>query len=120
MNIGGEDIGLGGGTALRVNAIYHDADTPGRDHVETHRIGIAPSIAVGLGTSTRAILSYFRLQQDNVPDYGIPFVPTPTPARWPTFATSRRRSITTIITACWNATTTRRRPISPPSRSSMT
>ena len=57
VNIGGEEIGLGGGTALRVNALYHDADTPGRDHVETHRIGIAPSIALGLGTTTRAILS---------------------------------------------------------------
>jgi catecholate siderophore receptor len=78
VNIGGEEVGLGGGTALRVNALYHDADTPGRDHVETHRIGIAPSIAVGLGTSTRAILSYFRLQQDNVPDYGIPFIPATT------------------------------------------
>lgn len=75
VNVGGEDFGLGGGTALRVNAMYHKADTPGRDHVETERWGIAPSVAVGLGTSTRAILSYFRLQQDNVPDYGIPFVP---------------------------------------------
>jgi catecholate siderophore receptor len=74
VNIGGEEVGLGG-AALRVNALYHDADTPGRDHVETHRIGIAPSIAVGLGGSTRAILSYFRLEQDNVPDYGIPFIP---------------------------------------------
>lgn len=78
LNLGGETFGFGGGTALRVNALYHDADTPGRDHVETHRIGIAPSIAVGLGTDTRAILSYFRLQQDNVPDYGIPFIPATT------------------------------------------
>ena len=75
INLGGESVGLGGGTALRVNMLYHDADTPGRDHVETHRVGFAPSVAVGLGTSTRAILSYFRLQQDNQPDYGIPFVP---------------------------------------------
>ena len=75
INLGGESVGLGGGTALRVNMLYHDADTPGRDHVETHRIGFAPSVAVGLGTSTRAILSYFRLQQNNQPDYGIPFVP---------------------------------------------
>jgi catecholate siderophore receptor len=75
VNVSGEEIGLGGGTALRVNAMVHDADTPGRDFVETSRWGIAPSIAVGLGTSTRAILSYFRLEQDNLPDYGIPFVP---------------------------------------------
>jgi len=75
VNVGGDALGLGGGTALRVNLLYHDADTPGRDHVETKRWGIAPSIAVGLGTSTRAILSYFRLKGDNQPDYGIPFVP---------------------------------------------
>jgi catecholate siderophore receptor len=75
INLGGESVGLGGGTAVRVNMLYHDADSPGRDHVETHRVGFAPSVAVGLGTSTRAILSYFRLQQDNQPDYGIPFVP---------------------------------------------
>ena len=78
LNVGGEELGVGGGTALRVNALYHDADTPGRDHVETKRWGIAPSVAVGLGTDTRAILSYFRLQQDNVSDYGIPFIPNTT------------------------------------------
>ena len=76
INVGGETLGIGAGTALRVNLLYHDADTPGRDYVGSQRFGIAPSIAVGLGTSTRAILSYFRLQQDNQPDYGIPFVPT--------------------------------------------
>ena len=75
VNVGGESLGVGSGTALRLNLMYHDADTPGRDHVETKRWGIAPSIAVGLGTSTRAILSYFRLEGDNQPDYGIPFVP---------------------------------------------
>ncbi len=75
VNLGGDSIGLGGGTAVRVNLMHHDADTPGRDRVETKRTGFAPSVAVGLGTSTRAILSYIRLKQDNVPDYGIPFVP---------------------------------------------
>ena len=75
LNLDGRELGVGGGTALRLNLLYHDADTPGRDHVETQRIGLAPSIAVGLGTSTRAILSYVRMEQDNVPDYGIPFVP---------------------------------------------
>lgn len=76
LNIDGGDLGVGGaGAALRVNLLFHDADTPGRDYVETKRLGIAPSIAVGLGTSTRAILSYVWMKQDNVPDYGIPFVP---------------------------------------------
>ena len=74
MNLGGDSIGLGGGTAVRVNLMHHDADTPGRDYVETKRTGFAPSVAVGLGTPTRAILSYTRLKAHNQPDYGIPFL----------------------------------------------
>ncbi|MDQ3144071.1 MAG: TonB-dependent receptor, partial [Pseudomonadota bacterium] len=74
LNLGGEEFGVSG-AALRINALYHDADTPGRDHVEARRIGFAPSVAFGLGGATRAILSYTLLDQDSVPDYGIPFVP---------------------------------------------
>ena len=74
FNVGGGDLGLGG-TAVRVNTMVQKSDTPGRDHVETKRYGIAPSVAVGLGGSTRAIVSLTWMKQDNVPDYGIPFVP---------------------------------------------
>lgn len=63
------------GAALRINGLYHSADIPGRDYVEEERWGIAASLAFGLGTDTRATLSYFHLQQDNQPDYGIPWVP---------------------------------------------
>ena len=63
------------GAAFRVNGMYHTQDTPGRDHVEQERWGIAPSIAFGLGTETRETLSYFHLDQDNMPDNGIPWVP---------------------------------------------
>ena len=66
---------LAGGTALRVNAMWTDADTPGRDVVTSQRWGIAPSLAFGLGTPTRVKLSYSHLDQQNVPDYGIPWVP---------------------------------------------
>jgi catecholate siderophore receptor len=74
LNLGEEVTGLPG-SAFRLNLLYHDVDTPGRDFVETRRIGIAPAIAFGLGSSTRAILTYMLLDQDNVPDYGIPYVP---------------------------------------------
>jgi catecholate siderophore receptor len=74
INIGEDRSGLDG-VAFRLNLLYHDVDTPGRDFVETERFGIAPSLSVGLGSSTRAVLSYMLLDQDNVPDYGIPFVP---------------------------------------------
>lgn len=62
------------GAALRFNGVYHSQDIPGRDHVENERWGIAPSLAFGLGTDTRFSLSYSHLEQDNVPDYGIPWV----------------------------------------------
>lgn len=74
FNLGGNALPLGG-LALRVNTLYQESKTPGRDFVETKRYGVSPSVAFGLGTSTRAILSSTWLKQDNVPDYGIPFVP---------------------------------------------
>lgn len=63
------------GTALRLNGVWHQNDTPGRDEVTNERWGVAPSLAFGVGTPTRVTLSYFHLDQDNIPDYGIPFVP---------------------------------------------
>ncbi|BCU75811.1 TonB-dependent siderophore receptor [Luteolibacter sp. LG18] len=63
------------GAAFRVNGMYHTQDTPGRDHVDQERWGIAPSIAFGLDTETRWTLSYFYLGQDNTPDNGLPWVP---------------------------------------------
>jgi catecholate siderophore receptor len=74
LNLGEDMHGLAG-AAFRLNLLYHDVDTPGRDRVETQRIGFAPALAVGLGSATRAIATYMLLDQDNVPDYGIPFVP---------------------------------------------
>lgn len=59
--------------AFRINGMYHDADTPGRDWVESSRWGIAPSITFGLGTATRATLSYYHLESDEIPDLGHPF-----------------------------------------------
>jgi catecholate siderophore receptor len=63
------------GAAVRLNAMYTHADAPGRDRVESERWGIAPSISFGLGSETQWTLSYSRLDQDNLPDYGIPWVP---------------------------------------------
>jgi catecholate siderophore receptor len=43
--------------------------------VENGRWGLAPSLAFGLGTPTRVTLGYSHLNQDNLPDYGVPWVP---------------------------------------------
>jgi catecholate siderophore receptor len=62
-------------TAARLNVLYHDQDTPGRDVVTNNRWGVAPSIAFGVDTDREITLSLFHMEQDNVPDYGIPWVP---------------------------------------------
>ncbi|WP_323847148.1 TonB-dependent siderophore receptor [Microbulbifer magnicolonia] len=61
--------------AARVNLMVHDQDVAGRNEVNNSRWGVAPSIAFGLETDTEVTLSLFHLAQDNVPDYGIPWVP---------------------------------------------
>jgi catecholate siderophore receptor len=59
--------------AGRLNLMVHDAGVPGRDVVENTRWGVAPSLAFGLGTDTRFTLAYLYMEQDNVPDYGLPW-----------------------------------------------
>ena len=68
---------LGATSALRVNAMWQDSDQPGRDHVNNRRWGIAPSLAFGLGTSTRYFLNLLYVDQDNVPDGGVPTLGLP-------------------------------------------
>jgi catecholate siderophore receptor len=61
-------------TAFRVNFMGHLDEIVDRDEVEDTRIGIAPSVTFGLGTSTQLTLSYFLQHEDNIPDYGLPFL----------------------------------------------
>lgn len=61
--------------AFRLNFVAHDSTVAGRDAVENERWGVAPSLAFGLGTPTRYTFSYFKLKQNNISDYGIPWVP---------------------------------------------
>ena len=63
---------LGETTAVRVNAMYTDTDSF-RDVVRQERWGVAPSIVFGLGTDHEFTAAYFRLEDDNLPDYGVPY-----------------------------------------------
>ncbi len=65
------------GTAVRLNALWQDSDGVGRDFTNASGWAIAPSIAVGLNTATRATLAYQHSQQDNLPDYGLPTAQLP-------------------------------------------
>jgi catecholate siderophore receptor len=60
------------GTSVRLNAVWTDGGVAGRDVVENKNWGVAPSIAFGVGTPTTVSLAYLHLEQDNIPDYGLP------------------------------------------------
>ena len=65
---------FGNGIAARVAVLGHKNDKPGQnDGAEYKRAGIAPSIAFGLDTDTRATLSYYYLKTDDIPDSGVPY-----------------------------------------------
>ena len=67
----------GSGTALRINAFKEDSGLAGRDEVKTGRWGFAGSLAFGLNSPTRVILDYLHIDQNNVPDGGVPTIGLP-------------------------------------------
>jgi catecholate siderophore receptor len=60
--------------ALRLNLMAHRNDVAEREVVNNKRLGFAPSIAFGLGMPTQLTLSYLVQHEDNIPDYGLPYV----------------------------------------------
>lgn len=58
--------------AFRINAMHHYNRVADRGPTEFERWGFAPSLSFGLGTPTRATLSYFHQKDDNIPDFGVP------------------------------------------------
>src|SRR5262245_7818018 len=73
-----QPVGLGapgtwlGASSLRLNGVWQDSGVPGRDLVELGTKGIAPSLALGVGTPTRVFVAEETLRQNNLPDYGLP------------------------------------------------
>ncbi|MBA4762153.1 MAG: TonB-dependent siderophore receptor [Sphingomonas sp.] len=60
------------GIAVRLTAMGHSADEPGRDHVFNRRWAVAPSIGFGLDGDTSFIVNYLHLEQNDRPDAGLP------------------------------------------------
>lgn len=60
-----------GTAAVRLNGMIEDGDIYGRDEAEVSALGLAPSLALGLGTDTRVIFSYEHLERRDLPDWGI-------------------------------------------------
>lgn len=81
FDIGGRAQKLGETAAVRLNAMIHDAEVADRDGAKQQRWGVAPTLALGLGTPTRLHVSYFHQSDDIRPDYGLPWFhgrPAPT------------------------------------------
>ncbi|MEI9851312.1 MAG: TonB-dependent receptor [Sphingomonas sp.] len=59
--------------AVRLNAMVHRNDIPGRDVENYRRWGVAPSVAIGIDGPTRLTLQYVHQEDDNIPQYGVPY-----------------------------------------------
>lgn len=68
---------IGDHAAFRLNVLGQNSGVPGRDEVKNDRWGVAPSLALGLGTPTRVYLDYLHVKQANVPDGGVPTIGLP-------------------------------------------
>ncbi|MBO3275105.1 TonB-dependent receptor [Pseudomonas schmalbachii] len=63
---------LGDNAAFRLNLMKHEANVAGRDSVSVNRWGVAPTVTFGFNSPTRATFSYYHLDTDDIPDYGLP------------------------------------------------
>ncbi|MDB5680987.1 MAG: TonB-dependent receptor [Sphingomonas bacterium] len=87
--------------AFRIQGVWHDQGVVDRDAIYNKRWGFAPSVTIGLGTSTRLTASYYYLESHELPDSGIPYlyVCNATNCNTPagtTFTTPALGSITTL------------------------
>jgi catecholate siderophore receptor len=66
---------LGDSSAFRVNLLTDEGEVAGRDQVFNSKDAIAISFAAGLESSSRFFIGADVQKQDNLPDYGLPWVP---------------------------------------------
>ncbi|MGE0714268.1 MAG: TonB-dependent receptor [Alphaproteobacteria bacterium] len=60
--------------AIRLNAMGETSEVEKRDEVRTRRWGFAPSGTFRLGDATEITVSYIHQQDENIPDYGLPYL----------------------------------------------
>src|SRR3546814_1522899 len=51
----------------------HKNDVPGRDVDTYKRWGVAPSVSIGMAGPTKLTLQYLHQEDDNIPQYGVPY-----------------------------------------------
>ncbi|KXU31927.1 TonB-dependent receptor [Sphingobium sp. 22B] len=61
--------------AVRLNAVYHRNDVPGRDVEDYERWGVAPAITIGIDSPTSLTLQGEYLDDKAMPQYGIRYFP---------------------------------------------
>lgn len=59
--------------AVRLNAMVHRNDVPGRDWEKYERWGVAPSVKIGADGPTSLTLTYLHQEDMNLPSYGVPY-----------------------------------------------
>lgn len=59
--------------AVRLNAMYHHNDVPGRDVEKYKRWGVAPAVTIGVGGPTSLTIAYLHQEDENTPLYGVPY-----------------------------------------------
>ena len=65
------------GIAARLNVVAQDSGRAARDVVNDKRWAVAPSFGFGLNGPTRVVLDYLHVNQDNIPDGGVPTIGLP-------------------------------------------
>jgi len=61
------------GAAFRFNLMGDEGGVADRNDAENRRMGVAPSLALGMGTATQLTFSFYHQSEDDVPDYGLPW-----------------------------------------------
>nr|WP_140231085.1 TonB-dependent receptor [Sphingomonas japonica] len=59
--------------AVRLNAVYHRNDVPGRDVEQNERWGVAPSLTLGVEGPTSLTFAYVHQEDANTPLFGVPY-----------------------------------------------
>lgn len=64
---------LAEGLSVRVNGLYHNADVPGRDFVDSERYGVAAALRWNPAPNFTIDADYYHFRSAGMSDYGHPF-----------------------------------------------
>lgn len=63
---------IGDTAAVRINLLGTQGDVAGRGPVDYDKWGVALAVGAGIGTNTTGTFSYYHLDSNQLPDYGLP------------------------------------------------